>query len=86
MTVTNAFRGSKKYQYYTVCLPYVGIFECQFVECDGYKSIRFITLVKHTFLLSRMKKKMELYVQKRIFSGKSLILAFQCGGHLGFGG
>ena len=85
MTVTNAFRGSKKYQYYTVCLPYVGIFECQFVECDGYKSIRFITLVKHTFLLSRMKKNGTICPKTNIFR-KSLILAFQCGGHLGFGG
>ena len=70
MTVTNAFRGSKKYQYYTVCLPYVGIFECQFVECDGYKSIRFITLVKHTFLLSRMKKKRNYTSKNEYFPEK----------------
>ena len=70
MTVTNAFRGSKKYQYYTVCLPYVGIFECQFVECDGYKSIRFITLVKHTSLLSKMKKKWNYMSKNEYFPEK----------------
>ena len=79
------FGDKKKYQFYAVRLLYVAIFQCQFVECDGYKSIILYYNDQTYFFVIKNEKNGAKCPKSNIFR-KSLILSFQHGGHLGFGG